>query len=293
MTRFLPLLLLCLLPLSALRAQAPEDTAPRIVSSPPLSAVAGSAYTYQISATGDPAPTFRLTRGPAAMILDAGRGRLIWTPTRANAGPTEVTVEALNSAGTDTQSFTLTVMTLPQFGVVPPQSTPANREYRYLVPVDASPAPSFSLVQWPEGMTIEPATGELRWTPSSAQIGSHSVSVQASNPAGSKLHTFLVEVTSATATEPLSAPASLSLLSLAPQPLDQGRILTLDIASPHCQEADLLLCDLLGRVVLTRSLRLLAGEGRHTLSLAGLPSGIWVLRLATPTGEVRSLLRLR
>lgn len=293
MTRFLPLLFVLLLPLSALRAQAPQESAPRIISSPPLEAVAGQSYTYTISATGDPTPTFRLAKGPGSMILDAGRGRLIWTPTRANAGPVEVTVEALNSAGTDSQSFTITVMTLPQFGVVPPQSTPANREYRYSVPVDASPAPDFSLVQWPEGMSIGATSGELVWTPTSAQIGSHSVSVQARNKAGSKLHTFLVEVTSSTAADLLASPSSLALLSISPLPLERHQPLTLHLRAPRAMGVRLVLTDLLGRESQVRSLDLREGTQSVVLRFEGLSSGLWFLRLSSVEGETRSLLRVR
>ena len=77
MIRFLSLSLLILLFPPRLAAQSLADTAPRIISSPTLEAVAGQAYTYQIQCTGDPAPTYRLAKGPGTMVLDAGRGRLI------------------------------------------------------------------------------------------------------------------------------------------------------------------------------------------------------------------------
>lgn len=293
MIRFLSLSLLILLFPPGLAAQSLADTAPRIISSPTLEAVAGQAYTYQIQCTGDPAPTYRLAKGPGTMVLDAGRGRLIWTPTRANAGPVEVTVEALNNAGTDSQSFTITVMTLPQFGIVPPQTAMTGREYRYTVPVDASPAAEFSLVQWPEGMTIGASSGELVWTPRPDQTGVQNVSVSAHNKAGTKVHTFVIDVTLTALPAALPSPSSFALLSLSPQPLNAGDLLSLHLLGAHAETADLVVRDLLGRTVLQRRLALRDGKQTLAVDLHGVTRGLWLLELLAPSGEARTLIRVR
>ena len=84
-------------------------TPPVIDSVPALSAVTGGLYRYDVSATGFPAPTYSLDAAPAGMTIDGVTGRIEWTPDALQAGPQAVRVVATNSAGTDTQEFTIDV----------------------------------------------------------------------------------------------------------------------------------------------------------------------------------------
>ncbi len=55
--------------------------------------------------------------------------------------------------------------------------------------------PAFSLVQGPPDMTLDRATGQLRWTPDTADIGNHSITIQASDGRGSPANqTFTLRV---------------------------------------------------------------------------------------------------
>jgi hypothetical protein len=56
--------------------------------------------------------------------------------------------------------------------------------YHYQVLSTGSPQPIYSLTTAPSGMTVNSSTGLISWTPSSSQLGSFSVTVQASNFAG-------------------------------------------------------------------------------------------------------------
>ncbi len=82
-------------------------TAPAITSAAPTSVILGSIYTYDVDATGDPAPTFSLVTSPLGMTIDSATGLIEWTPSAT--GSYNVTVNAVNSAGSDTQSFTINV----------------------------------------------------------------------------------------------------------------------------------------------------------------------------------------
>ena len=101
---------------------------PRIVSSPSFATVqAESPFSYQITATGHPRPTYSLTSGPAGMTINTNTGVVLWTPTTNQVGVQSVTVRASSTAGVAEQVFTLTVTPLPlPPGDVTPPTAPAS-----------------------------------------------------------------------------------------------------------------------------------------------------------------------
>lgn len=108
--------------------------APTITTTADTTAVAGAAYSYDVNATGTPAPTFSLTANPAGMTINSTTGVINWTP----AAPTtaNVTVQAANgTAPNATQSFTITVT--------------------------ADQAPTASITQPTPGSTVSGATAEF------------------------------------------------------------------------------------------------------------------------------------
>ena len=85
------------------------SSAPLITSTAVTSAVVGQLYTYDVNATGNPAPTYSLVgTPPSGMTINTSTGVIQWTPTVA--GPFSVTVEASNASGVNTQSFTINVV---------------------------------------------------------------------------------------------------------------------------------------------------------------------------------------
>jgi hypothetical protein len=68
----------------------------------------GRPYSCLVTATGTPAPSFALVDPvPDGMVIDAESGLITWTPTAP--GSFAVTVEAGNSAGIASQSFSILV----------------------------------------------------------------------------------------------------------------------------------------------------------------------------------------
>ena len=66
----------------------------------------------------------------------------------------------------------------PQFVSEPDTTTPAGQAYSYSVIVNSdSPPVQYSLMQAPNGMTIDPNSGVLTWTPDSGQIGQYNVQI--------------------------------------------------------------------------------------------------------------------
>ncbi len=116
----------------------PAQTAPVFTAStPPATATVGTAYTYAFAASGNPAPTFRVSSGtlPAGLSLNTTTGVLSGTPTAA--GPATFTVTATNGVSPDavTPSITITVnpaQTAPVFTAsTPPATATVGTAYTY------------------------------------------------------------------------------------------------------------------------------------------------------------------
>jgi len=90
---------------------------PVITSTPDTTAFVGVPYTYDVDATGIPAPTFALITFPTGMTINPNSGLIQWTPTAV--GDSDVCVEASNSAGADTQCFTISVAESAQVSILP------------------------------------------------------------------------------------------------------------------------------------------------------------------------------
>ncbi len=90
-------------------ATVQAESVPVITSAPDTTGTVGVPYSYDVEAEGVPAPEFGLLTSPAGMEIDSVSGVITWTPDAA--GDFNVTVEAYNSAGADSQSYTITVAT--------------------------------------------------------------------------------------------------------------------------------------------------------------------------------------
>ena len=172
----------------------PPAVPPVITSTPITEVTLGQTYTYEVNATGTPAPSFSLDNAPAGMQIDATSGVLSWTP--SEPGFASVTVRASNGVNPDdTQSFRITVSgTAPIITSTPETSVLLGETYTYDVEATGNPTPTFTLTNAPNGMQINAITGVISWTPST--LGSVEVSVSASNGvAPDATQSFTIEVT--------------------------------------------------------------------------------------------------
>lgn len=173
-------------------AAAPAGLPPVIESAPATVAVAGSGYTYQVQAT-DPNGeelVYALPLAPDGMGIDPVTGLITWTPSVVQVGNHSVTVRATDTTALFAeQSFTVVVSApnrAPTITSTPPAAPKVGQPYTYAVQAadpDGDPL-TYALPSAPAGMTIDPATGLIQWTPAADQVGSHPVSVRAADPFG-------------------------------------------------------------------------------------------------------------
>ena len=115
----------------------------------------------------------------------------------------------------------------PQFTTVAPTVATVNAPYVYAAgatDADAGDTLSFSLVSGPAGMSVNPATGLVTWTPTVVQTGARSATLRvADNRGASSTQTFTVTVGN------VSTPLLLSA-TLNPAIANAGQTVTLTIA---------------------------------------------------------------
>jgi len=182
----------------------PAPNAPPVIESAPVTAaMIGTAYVYDVVATdaGGETLAYVLAQAPGGMAIDAGTGRIAWTPGSAQAGDHPVTVRVADPVGQIArQSFTVTVAAAPNdppaFSRAAPPSASVGQLWSYLAAVtdpDGDPL-SFSLDAAPGGMTVT-AGGRVEWTPQPGDEGTAPVALRVSDGrGGAAVQTFALAV---------------------------------------------------------------------------------------------------
>ena len=170
----------------------PVITTPSIVSQPALSATIGNEYQYDlevVDATGV-LLSFEILEGPVGASIDPDNGTLRFTPQADQLGETDFEIEVVNVDGQSvTQTFTLNVSRFggpPLIVSTPPTEVNIGQTFLYTVDaVDPEDDPlTFSLLQAPDGVTINETTGEISFTPIASQVGQQAIAIQVSDGLG-------------------------------------------------------------------------------------------------------------
>ncbi len=177
---------------SALRR--PPNSGPVIYSPPVINGTEGIIYNYDIHAADPNGDSifYSLSSFPEGMSIDGATGLITWTP--ESSGTYEVTATITDTgAGSDTQSFVVTVEDLPVLNQSPSiTSTPlvtAVEGQLYTYDVDATdPDPDdvlvYSLDNPPTGMEINTETGLIQWTPGETQVDEHMILIRVEDRGG-------------------------------------------------------------------------------------------------------------
>jgi hypothetical protein len=158
--------------------------APEITSTPPASATVGVPFNYMVTATGMTPMTFVAVSGPEDFMVHPTSGVVTWTP--QSTGAVVLEVSASNLAGTGTQAFEVLVEALsgPVFVTDPPTEATVAAEYAYDPDVVANGKVVWIAPVAPSGLTIDMATGAVRWTPTAGQVGPQEITIRATEADG-------------------------------------------------------------------------------------------------------------
>ena len=189
-----------------LRVVAPGvNGTPTITSVPPLRAISGDVWSYDAVARdpdGDPVE-WSLSVAPRGMSLDAISGTLRWTPDDMQFGTHTIVLTATDPMGaTATQRFHIHVgcnNLPPAITSIPPTTALTQRTYLYAARADDGERDSltWSLTESPAGMSIDPQTGLVRWTPPADALGPHEVVISVSDGFSTAEQRYTIVVASA------------------------------------------------------------------------------------------------
>lgn len=109
--------------------------------------------------------------------------------------PSEAEIADHFNKSSNTLNYGYTDLTagVPVIVSTPPTFTPVGVEYQYSVLSDGAPAAEYELLTAPTGMTVDPGTGLISWTPSAS--GNYTITLNAYNPFGNEQQTYTLNVT--------------------------------------------------------------------------------------------------
>jgi hypothetical protein len=155
----------------------------------------GGSVTFTVSATGTAPLSYQWRKAGTNIGWATTSASYTINPVApGDAGSYDcVVANPYGSATSD--AATLTVNSPAVITSTPVTTATANQGYAYDVEATGIPAPTYSLVSSPTGMTINAVSGLIQWTPTSDQAGSNPVTVRAANSCGSADQSFNVDVT--------------------------------------------------------------------------------------------------
>jgi hypothetical protein len=219
--------------------------------SPSASVAAGATVSFYASLTGFSNPSFALSDNFSGSTLRStninSSGFFSWTPTTADAGSHTITVLAFDSSGHSANASTIVTVgagSNVSLGSVSPSATVSPGT---LVSFSASATnfsnPAFTVSDGFNGTTVTSgdisSSGDFTWTPTSSDIGTHSLTVTAYDTQG---HTGSVQVVITVApagSTPAVSSAASTIVSSAAAPASGGYVFT-EYLAPGSQDAEVL-----------------------------------------------------
>jgi len=171
---------------------APAGVAPVITSPLVATGTLGRPFpTYRIVATGSPT-SYGATNLPPGLALDLLTGAINGTPTRDTT--TLATLTATNASGTGRATLTIVIGGVSAPIISSPSTAPGTVGVpfvTYLIVATGTPT-SYSATGLPAGLSLNPLTGAINGTPTTA--GTFVVTVQATNSIGTTNATVTITI---------------------------------------------------------------------------------------------------
>ena len=181
----------------------PPNRPPFFTTSPIVDANINIAYTYDANASdpdGDILTFSFLISPPAGMTIDPTSGKIDWLPQADQLHENPVEIRVIDGQGGEAnQAYIIHVFADPEnnppiFISEPVMSFTGSHskdtlDYRYdaaAIDTDGDTLTYYSLPENPGGMTIDPDSGLILWTPTPEDQGSHRVSLGVSDSRGGR-----------------------------------------------------------------------------------------------------------
>lgn len=180
-------------------ALPPPPEAPKITSALEVRGFPSQAFSYQITASGNPT-SYSAAPLPAGLTIDATKGLVSGTPSATTI--TDVTVGATNAAGTGTATVVFAIGAIPDPPPNPPAGAPAitsalaalgsvGAPFRYQIVATNAPT-AYAATGLPAGLKVDTASGTISGTPGA--VGTHAIGLIAANGSGAGQATLTLTV---------------------------------------------------------------------------------------------------
>ena len=175
---------------------------PTITSASSATVVSGVPFSFTVAATGVPVPVVSVTgtlpSGVSVRTGSNGTATVSGTPTFTSGSTTRLTVRAVNSAGTTSQTLTLTLATVPRFTSSSTRTVRVGVSTSFSVTTSASPRAAITALDaLPSGLTFRDrgdGTALITGVPAAGTAGTRSIRLRATNVAGSTVQTLSLTV---------------------------------------------------------------------------------------------------
>ncbi|MBN1341107.1 MAG: C10 family peptidase [Phycisphaerae bacterium] len=185
----------------------PAPAPPQIGTIADATITAGQSYTSPAPSVTGEAPILWSFADPpaipAGMEINETTGVVTWPSPTTAGSPFTVTVRAENTAGTDEESYTLTVTpqpVAPVIGAMANETVLAGQPYTSSTPTATGTGPltwTLSSQNIGQGMQIDPGTGRVHWPSSDISVSPVTITIHVTGPGGSDNASWQLTVTQA------------------------------------------------------------------------------------------------
>ena len=172
---------------------------PVIVSSPPVTALVGEVFKYNIlveDKNEDADLLFTLTKGPQGMQISK-KGKVVWIPKSAQINESKFTYEVSDGYSSDKQEGKIFVNINPNIISTPRPVALTGHQYKYRVVAEDlnKDRIAYKAVKLPKYSTFSKKTGMLDWKPRPSQRGPNDIVLVAIDERGAMTsHEFQIHV---------------------------------------------------------------------------------------------------